>query len=63
VAAVVVAASFAFFFPVLTAGSLTPDGWRSRIWFSDCARPDAPTLTLPDDEISTGPPPRGWCWI
>lgn len=63
VAAMAVAASFAFFFPLLTAGSLTPDGWRSRIWFSDCARPGAPTLRLPDDEISKGPPPSGWCWI
>jgi dolichyl-phosphate-mannose-protein mannosyltransferase len=62
-AGVAVAASFAFFFPVLTAGSLTPDGWRARIWFSDCGRPGAPTLTLPDDEISKGPPPSGWCWI
>jgi dolichyl-phosphate-mannose--protein O-mannosyl transferase len=61
--AVAVAASFAFFFPILTAGSLTPGGWRSHIWFSDCARPGVPTLTLPDDEISTGPPPSGWCWI
>jgi dolichyl-phosphate-mannose-protein mannosyltransferase len=61
--AVAVAASFAFFFPLLTAGSLTPDGWRERIWFSDCSRPGAATLTLPDDEISKGPPPSGWCWI
>ena len=62
-AGVAVAASFAFFFPVLTAGSLTPEGWRARIWFTDCGRPGAPTLTLPDDEISKGPPPSGWCWI
>jgi len=62
-AGVTLAASFAFFFPVLTAGSLTPDGWRARIWFSDCSRPGERTLTLPDDEISKGPPPSGWCWI
>lgn len=62
-AGLAVAASLAFFYPVLTAGSLTPDGWRARIWFGDCGRPGAPTLTLPDDEISTGPPPFGWCWI
>jgi dolichyl-phosphate-mannose-protein mannosyltransferase len=62
-AGMAVAASFAFFFPILTAGSMTPDGWRARIWFSDCGRPGAPTLTLPDDEISKGPPPSGWCWI
>jgi dolichyl-phosphate-mannose--protein O-mannosyl transferase len=62
-AAAAIAVSFAFFFPILTAASLTPDEWRSRIWFSDCARPGAPTLTLPDDEIDQGPPPAGWCWI
>jgi len=58
-----VAVSFAFFLPVLTAGPLTPDGWRSRIWFSDCDRPGAPTLMLPNDQINLGPPPSGWCWI
>jgi len=62
-AAVAVAASFIFFFPILTAAPLSPDEWRSRIWFGDCGRPGAPTLTLPDDEISEGPPPSGWCWI
>jgi len=63
VAALAVAASFAFFFPVLTAAPLTPDAWRSRIWFTDCTRPGAPTLTVPNDEIDRGPPPSGWCWI
>ena len=58
-----VAASFVFFYPVLTAAPLSPDDWRSRIWFTDCSRPGAPTLTLPDDEINQGPPPSGWCWI
>ncbi len=62
-AATAVAASFVFFYPILTAASMTPDQWRARIWFSDCARPGAPTLTLPDDEINQGSPPRGWCWI
>ena len=62
-ATLTVATSFAFFFPVLTAQPLAPDAWRSRIWFADCDRPAAPTLELPDDEISTGPPPSGWCWI
>jgi dolichyl-phosphate-mannose--protein O-mannosyl transferase len=62
-AALAVAVSFVFFYPILTAAPLTPDGWRSRIWFSDCGRPGAPTLTLPDDEIDQGPPPTGWCWI
>ena len=63
VAALAVAASFAFFYPVLTGAPLTPDAWRSRIWFTDCSRPGAPTLTVPNDEIDRGPPPRGWCWI
>ena len=62
-AAGVVAVSFAFFWPILTASPLAPDAWRTRIWFTDCSRPGAPTLTLPDDEINSGPPPSGWCWI
>ncbi len=63
VATAAVVATFVFFYPILTAASLAPDDWRSRIWFADCARPGAPTLALPDDEISDGPPPAGWCWI
>jgi hypothetical protein len=58
-----VAVSVAFFFPVLTAQPLSPHDWRARIWFTDCARPDAPTLELPNDVIDKGPPPNGWCWI
>ena len=61
--ALAVAVSFAFFFPILTAQPLTPDAWRSRIWFADCDRPGAPALELPDDEINSGPPPSDWCWI
>ena len=53
----------AFFFPLLTALPVTPDEWRARMWLTDCARPGAPTLELPDSEISSGPPPSGWCWI
>lgn len=63
IAAMAVAVSFAFFWPVLSAAPLTPDGWRSRIWFADCDRPGAPTLELPDDQVNQGPPPGGWCWI
>jgi dolichyl-phosphate-mannose-protein mannosyltransferase len=63
VAALAVAASFAFFFPILTAQPMAPNEWRSRIWFADCSRPAAPTLALPDAQINTGPPPGGWCWI
>ena len=62
-AAAAIAVSFVFFYPILSAAPLSPDGWRSRIWFTDCGRPGAPTLTLPDDEINQGPPPSGWCWI
>jgi hypothetical protein len=54
---------FLFFFPVLTALPLEPDAWRTRIWLTDCQRPGVPTLALPDDEINSGPPPAGWCWI
>ena len=62
-AGVAVLVSFVFFFPVLTAMPLSPDAWRARIWFTDCARPDAPTLELPNDVIDKGLPPVGWCWI
>ena len=55
--------AFIFFWPVATAAPLTPDDWQMRIWFADCDRPGAPTLSLPDDTINTGPPPDGWCWI
>jgi dolichyl-phosphate-mannose-protein mannosyltransferase len=54
---------FLFFVPILTALPLHPDAWRARMWLTDCRRPGAPTLTLPDDEINSGPPPAGWCWI
>jgi dolichyl-phosphate-mannose--protein O-mannosyl transferase len=56
-------ALFVFFFPVLTALPVSPEAWRSRMWLADCDRPGAETLQLPDDEISEGPPPSGWCWI
>jgi dolichyl-phosphate-mannose--protein O-mannosyl transferase len=62
-AGLAVAAWLAFFFPILTAQPLTPDQWRARIWLADCRRPEAPALELPDDEINTGEPPSGWCWI
>ena len=56
-------ASFAFYVPLLTALPLDPDGWRTRILFADCRRPDGSTQQLPDDTTSQGVPPRGWCWI
>jgi dolichyl-phosphate-mannose--protein O-mannosyl transferase len=56
-------AGFLFFWPIATGQPLSPDDWRLRMWFTDCERPGAPTLELPDDTINTGPPPDGWCWI
>jgi dolichyl-phosphate-mannose--protein O-mannosyl transferase len=56
-------AGFLFFWPIATAAPLSRDDWRLRMWFTDCERPAAPTLTLPDDSIDSGPPPDGWCWI
>jgi dolichyl-phosphate-mannose--protein O-mannosyl transferase len=56
-------ALYVFFLPVLTALPLSPDDWRARIWLTDCARPGAETLELPNDEIREGAPPPGWCWI
>ena len=61
--AVASVALLAFFFPLLTALPVSPDEWRARMWLTDCARAGAPTLELPDSEISSGPPPAGWCWI
>ncbi len=55
--------SLAFFWPVAVASPLAPADWQQRIWFTDCERPDAPTLVLPDDQINSGPPPHSWCWI
>jgi dolichyl-phosphate-mannose--protein O-mannosyl transferase len=58
-----IAASFGFYVPVLTALPLSPDAWRMRILFRDCERSGAPTQLLPDDSSSQGVPPQGWCWI
>ncbi|HEX7196283.1 MAG TPA: phospholipid carrier-dependent glycosyltransferase [Candidatus Limnocylindria bacterium] len=58
-----VVASFGFFVPVLTALPLDPEGWRTRILFADCERPDGVVQELPDDSTSQGVPPGGWCWI
>ena len=40
-----------------------PDGWRMRMLFTDCDRPDGVVQDLPDDSSSQGVPPDGWCWI
>lgn len=61
--AAVVVASFVFFAPILTALPLEPDAWHARMLFTDCERPGAQTLELPSDDVSSGPPPDGWCWI
>ncbi len=62
-AGVVVLAGFAFWLPVATALPLDPDGWRTRMLFTDCDRPDGVVQELPDDSTSQGMPPDGWCWI
>lgn len=57
-------AAFAFWLPVAVALPLDPDGWRWRILFADCDRPDGTAApSLPDDSTSQGTPPDGWCWI
>ena len=61
--AVVTVASLLFFGPLLAALPLAPDGWRQRMLFTDCERAGAPTMTRPDDTVSSGPAPAGWCWI
>jgi dolichyl-phosphate-mannose-protein mannosyltransferase len=63
VAALLVAASFAFFLPLLVALPLSPADWETRMLFRDCERPDGVVQELPDDTSSEGTPPDGWCWI
>lgn len=58
-----VLAGFAFWLPVATALPLEPEGWRMRMLFADCDRPDGVVRELPDDSTSQGLPPDGWCWI
>ncbi len=60
---VIVVVSFGFWLPLLTALPQQPDAWRARILFTDCDRPNGSRPSLPDDSTSSGPPPRGWCWI
>jgi dolichyl-phosphate-mannose-protein mannosyltransferase len=62
-AAAAVIFSLVFYAPLLASLPVAPADWRLRILFRDCDRPGAPTLPLPDDSTSTGPPPEGWCWI
>jgi dolichyl-phosphate-mannose--protein O-mannosyl transferase len=60
---VAIVASLVWFGPLLVALPLNPGGWRDRMLFTDCVRPDASAQALPDDETSSGLPPDGWCWI
>jgi dolichyl-phosphate-mannose-protein mannosyltransferase len=62
-AGVLILGGFAFWLPVATALPLDPDGWRMRMLFTDCRRPDGVVQELPDDSTSQGEPPKGWCWI
>lgn len=55
--------STAFWLPVAVALPLDPDGWRTRILFTDCERTDGVVQELPDDSSIQGTPPEGWCWI
>ena len=61
--ALAVIGSVAFWLPVTVALPLDPDGWRARMLFRDCDRPDGVVHDLPDDSSSQGTPPDGWCWI
>lgn len=63
VAGVLVIGAFAWWLPLATALPLDPGGWRSRILFAECERPDGSVQELPDDTTSEGLPPPGWCWI
>lgn len=60
---VAVIASVAFWLPTTVALPLDADGWRTRMLFRDCDRPDGVVQELPDDSSSQGTPPEGWCWI
>jgi dolichyl-phosphate-mannose--protein O-mannosyl transferase len=59
-------ALFAFFYPLLTAAQLTPDQWRTRMWFTACRFDESTTpgkelreAGLPIGADSTGVvPPR-----
>ena len=55
-------ATFVFFYPIASWVPMSPDAWRSRIWFTDC-RPELLTGDPPHPSFVAGPPPEGWCWI
>lgn len=65
--AVAVAASFAFFLPVVYAFPLSYGSWRDRILFSDCdevvgtAEIDGRDEAIPSALVV--PAPDGWCWL
>lgn len=52
---------FVFFWPVLTWAPLTPDEWRSRMWFSDCSYrepPGTPGAGIRFPVVTEAPPPE-----
>jgi dolichyl-phosphate-mannose-protein mannosyltransferase len=55
--------AFLIYWPLLVAAPLAPEDWRRLMLFTDCDRPGAATVTLPDAITSSGLPPEGWCWI
>jgi dolichyl-phosphate-mannose--protein O-mannosyl transferase len=63
VAGAVIVAAFVFYWPLLVGAPLSPEDWKRRMLFTDCDRPGAPTMTVPDAISSSGLPPDGWCWI
>jgi dolichyl-phosphate-mannose-protein mannosyltransferase len=50
-------AAFAFFLPILADRPITPEAWRSRMWFTAC-----PPGTLEGVPPPTPDPGSGWCW-
>lgn len=63
--------SFAFFYPILSAESISKEAWLARVrWFDDCRRPRPPTIELPETDgsgmitltLRSDNPPLGWCW-
>jgi dolichyl-phosphate-mannose-protein mannosyltransferase len=60
----------AFYYPVLTAASLSYNGWHSRMLFRDCGSVLAPSHGRAGHKGhqlpaygTVRPPPSGWCWI
>jgi dolichyl-phosphate-mannose--protein O-mannosyl transferase len=58
---VLVASSFAWFYPIVAWVPLEPSAWQARMWFRDC-RAELLTGDPPHPSFVPGPPPDGWCW-